>query len=193
MAGGDATEKLSERCCNCKFLVELIFALIWTAICIALIVVGALNINNCNQEPNIPIFMIVAGAFGLAYWIFLPFDCCLPTVRKVFNILVALFLFAWFIAGSVWVFRIYPTQNRACDNGMYLFAFSILIIFYLFIGLGIIGSLIACCCCENSCFTGFFKCFELCNCLKCCKSIQCSSCLKSCICCKCSQCSVEKA
>ncbi|XP_066440220.1 uncharacterized protein [Eleutherodactylus coqui] len=185
-------------CCNSKMIIQLILFIIWTPLSIALIVVGGVYRDDCPTEQFIPVFMIVFGAFSLSYWILLPLECCLPTVRRILSILIALFMFAWFIAGSVWVFRIYGNPNRDCHNGMYYYVFSILIIIYIFILLGIIFGLLACLCCENSCATKicsyFQSCIDCCpclaclkcdcleKCLSCCKCLQCCSCLQNCSC-----------
>ncbi|KAM4617691.1 transmembrane protein 272-like [Discoglossus pictus] len=157
---GGFTQKISEgysQCCvKCSMLVQVIFGLIWTALSIAMIVVGAMNLGGCPAQRFIPIYLIVAGAFSFSFWVLLPLEFCAPKVRKILSLIVALFCFAWFIAGSVWVFRIYRPTNAQCNTGMYLFAFSILIIQYIFIGFGIIFGLISCfctkllCCCKQA-------------------------------------------
>ncbi|XP_073514535.1 uncharacterized protein [Phyllobates terribilis] len=182
----------SSRCCDKSMILQIILFGIWTPINIALIVVGARNKDRCEEEPKIPIYMIVAGAFSFAYWVLLPLECCLPKLRRILGCLVVLFLFAWFIAGSVWVFRIYGNQNRNCDRGMYLFVFSILIIQYIFIGIGIISALLSCFCCENSCCAKicryFESCLKCCPCLGCLKCLQCNKCREACQCLDCSKC-----
>ncbi|MEE6514941.1 hypothetical protein FKM82_023387 [Ascaphus truei] len=127
-------------------IIQGICGLISTAIYIAMIVIGAIHINNCNIQPYIPIYMIVAGACSFSLWVLLPLEFCLPKARKILSVLVALFCFAWFIAGSVWVFSVYNTYPGNCDRTLYLFAFSILIIHYILIGLGIVFGLIFSCC-----------------------------------------------
>ncbi|XP_073419396.1 transmembrane protein 272-like [Dendrobates tinctorius] len=182
----------TSRCCNGSTIIQLILLGIWTPISIAFIVVGARNKENCAAQPFIPIYMIVAGAFTLAFWILIPLGCCLPMLKKILGSLVGLFLFAWFIAGSVWVFGIYRFQNRDCNNGMYLFVFSILIIQYIFIGIGIISALLSCFCCENLCCAkicrSFESCLNCCPCLGCLKCLQCTKCRESCQCLDCSNC-----
>ncbi|XP_040184793.1 uncharacterized protein LOC120917514 [Rana temporaria] len=206
MAGdGVSQSKLSSSCCNWKMLLQIGFFLIWTAIGVAFIVVGAINLNTCPLQPFIPIYMIVAGAFSFAYWIVLLLRCFCPTLGKIFALIVGLFVFAWFIAGSVWVFGNYrPTAG--CNIPMYLFVFSILIIQWIFIGFAAIGAVLSCLCCKNSCFGELLQCFsccpcsedsqccsicqclEGCSCLKCFKCFQCSSCLNCSLCAKCCSC-----
>ncbi|KAM9301737.1 uncharacterized protein PAF06_014953 [Gastrophryne carolinensis] len=182
-------------------MLKFAFFIIWTAIGVAFIVVGAVYLNQCPAERYIPIYMIVAGAFSFAYWVLLPLKCISCTLWKIAGLIVSLFVFAWFIAGSVWVFRIYNPTDEQCYRPMYLFVFSILIIQYILIGIGLIAMVFSCLCCENSMFSKLCSCFnsceesdscgacggclQCCNCLQCCKSIQCSRCLD---CCKCSRC-----
>ncbi|XP_068115722.1 transmembrane protein 272-like [Hyperolius riggenbachi] len=219
--GGEVIQQSGEGdgCCGCgcfqsllscgsccqftiKRLLETLFFFFWTAIGVAFIVVGAIHLHDCPVERYIPIYMIVAGAFYFSYWVYLPLECFFPMVRRILMLLTGLFMFAWFIAGSVWVFRVYDISERACHKGMYLFVFSILIIQWIFIAIGLIGMLISCLCCENSCLNSivqYFACSSCCesclqspcSCMNCCKSVQCGSCLDSCCClesCNCLQC-----
>ncbi|XP_053545218.1 transmembrane protein 272-like [Bombina bombina] len=125
---GDMTQRIDD-------VVQIIFGLIWTAMSIAMIAVGAVFLNNCPDERMIPIYLIVAGVFSFSFWIFLPLEWFSPYLRQILMSLTSLFIFAWFIAGSVWVFRIYNNDPRRCQINMYLFAFAVLIIQYISIGL----------------------------------------------------------
>ncbi|XP_053545216.1 transmembrane protein 272-like [Bombina bombina] len=146
---GDMTQRIDD-------VVQIIFGLIWTALNIAMIAVGAVNLFGCPAQPMIPIYLIVAGVFGFSFWIFLPLEWFAPCLRKILMFAVTLFLLAWLIAGSVWVFRIYPFPARACQINMYLFAFAVIIIQYIFLGLMLIYCLISCfcskilCCCKQT-------------------------------------------
>ncbi|XP_053545217.1 transmembrane protein 272-like [Bombina bombina] len=136
---GDMTQRIDD-------VVQIIFGLIWTALSIAMIAVGAVFLTQCPAQPMIPIYLIVAGVFSFSFWIFLPLEWFAPCLRKILMFLISLFIFAWFIAGSVWVFRIYNNDPRQCQINMYLFAFAVLIIQYIFIGLAVIYCLISCFC-----------------------------------------------
>lgn len=71
---------------------------------------GAVHLHDCPREPHIPIYLIVAGVFGLV----LALLSCLPCARQAkdeptnplsricagWNSLISLFLFCWFIAGE---------------------------------------------------------------------------------------------
>jgi len=109
---------------------------------IASIVIGSLYKDQCPAEPHIPIFLIVLGAFGIIRDLF---SCCKVTTTNkdeetppACNIihLIDLFLFAWIITGSYWVFRIYApdyvdsTSAVYCHKTLYLFSFVLLLIGY---------------------------------------------------------------
>nr|XP_033811027.1 transmembrane protein 272-like [Geotrypetes seraphini] len=132
---------------------QILGLLIWLGLSIAMITMGALYLHNCSGEPNIPIYLIVAGVFILVLIITYP----LKTVSLKFATLdgiIGLFLFAWLIAGSVWVFRNYQDylagRDIGCDHRLYLFAFWILIVQYIFMGLTIISSVLYCVFCGIS-------------------------------------------
>jgi len=123
----------------------LIFGIVG-AIPIAMICLGALHLNECNMEPWVPKFMIVAGGAGLLTVILAAcaFGCSAKdgngagTCLFVLVGLITLFSFAWNIAGSVWVFKkwsnwdnVKDLPGQGCRNDLYLFAFAYLIIFWI--------------------------------------------------------------
>ncbi|KAE8607749.1 hypothetical protein XENTR_v10011273 [Xenopus tropicalis] len=125
---------------------QIFTVLLWTALSIAMIVIGAMHVGDCPREPNIPIYLIVAGAFHLLAFCLIPLKKPAEKVAYVLESIIGLFLFCWFITGSVWVFRIYPENPRLCNDVVYKFAFGILIFEYIFIGLAVLfGCLCACC------------------------------------------------
>ena len=109
----------------------------------------------------IPIYLIVAGSAGLFG------TCCAGGVKYTsqaeddqqtvnpFSGLIQLFLFAWFIAGNVWIYSNYepnytdPSSPDFCNKTLYLFAFWVTNSYYILFGfvLGImclIGMGVAC-------------------------------------------------
>ena len=61
---------------------------------------------------------------------------------------LSLFLLAWIIVGSVWVFGHFDDWKKdmdRCNNTVYIFSFVILVLIYVFSGL------ICCCCCCMFC------------------------------------------
>lgn len=121
---------------------------------IAMIIIGAVYIKDCRAERYIPIYLIVMGVFGTVRNVldFLeyyrnkrgdkPFT---PYHNKIVN----LFLFCWFIAGCVWVYRAYkpnfdsPDHPLYCNRVLYLFTFWLINLTLIFTGIVL---LLLCCC-----------------------------------------------
>ncbi|XP_036404333.1 transmembrane protein 272-like [Megalops cyprinoides] len=126
---------------------------------IAQIAIGVVYLKDCPRQHYIPIYLLVLGVFGLALGVLSCLPCSreredggqstLGTLCHVWNSLVSAFLFCWFIAGNVWIYSIYPpsynqTQPNPeyCNKTLYLFAFWITTLVYLFFAL---------CCCALIC------------------------------------------
>ncbi|XP_073461290.1 transmembrane protein 272-like isoform X2 [Aquarana catesbeiana] len=105
----------------------------------------ALYIDKCSIEPMIPIYLIVAGAIHLVGSVLLPLKFVFVKLMYAIEGILGIFSLCWFIAGSVWVFRIYQVSSRACDDTVYYFAFGILICEYVILCLTVF--LICCACC----------------------------------------------
>lgn len=145
------------------------------AIPIAMIVVGSIHLNDCPVERYIPIYLIVGGCFGALQTI-LTFSLRLKNHREDKNEgrgrqqqnedgsgntdsnarpnpgsgIISCFLLAWFIAGSVWVYRIYTTVDTSdvssshyCHGSVYWFAFVLITVGYVCMALS--------CCCAALC------------------------------------------
>ncbi|XP_063403552.1 transmembrane protein 272-like [Mytilus trossulus] len=123
---------------------------IFLLIPIAMIAVGATYLHDCPAEKMIPIYLIVAGVFTIITNI-------LTIIRGEVNNrkegeeekqsgpgpehLIICFLFAWFIAGNVWVYRTYDdwqSSNSILDNycnpTLYYFSFWIISSIYVVLG-----------------------------------------------------------
>ncbi|KAG5852055.1 zgc:103586 isoform X1 [Anguilla anguilla] len=111
---------------------------------------GALHLDECPQQPYIPIYLGVGGLLAVAAQ--LPYlKCCerrtderpaLRSLLKVYKALIFLVLFGWFITGSVWVYSIYPPNYDSsgtvyCAKTLYLVAFWFTNICYIFIAMGL--------------------------------------------------------
>ncbi|CAH3021083.1 unnamed protein product, partial [Porites evermanni] len=138
----------------------VILCLVTFPLQIAMIVMGAKYKDDCPAENMIPIYLIVAGSAGLFS------ICCAGGVRctsqeddqqtvNPLSGLIQLFLFAWFIAGNVWIYSNYepnytdPSSPDFCNKTLYLFAFWVTNSYYILFGfvLGImclIGMGVAC-------------------------------------------------
>ncbi|KAG7240973.1 hypothetical protein INR49_026151 [Caranx melampygus] len=137
--------------------------IMWWMVMIAAIGLGAMNINHCPVQPYIPIYLMVLGAasiisFSITYtnstWkegvCFILCSSC--------TALLHLFTFCWFIAGSVWVYSVYPpnytpSASRYCNKTSFQFAFVITTLVWVLLAL-----MFTCGCC--------------CGILVCCKAVR---------------------
>ncbi|XP_071970412.1 transmembrane protein 272-like isoform X2 [Engystomops pustulosus] len=111
-----------------------------------MIAMGSIYIKDCAIEPNIPIYLIVAGVTSLIICLLFPIHLCAPFAAYVIETIVGLFALAWFITGSVWVFRHYQTDPRDCNDTLYKFAFGILLFSYASVAFVLVVSCIVVCC-----------------------------------------------
>ncbi|XP_037530634.1 transmembrane protein 272 [Nematolebias whitei] len=120
----------------------------------------AINLNECPRQPYIPIYLIVAGVFGLALAILACLPCAqtpkdgdpnvLIPICTTWNALSSLFMFCWFITGNVWIYSIYQPNyiknatdlESYCNKTLYLYAFWTTTLAYILLGLFVI---IVCC------------------------------------------------
>ncbi|KAI4895741.1 hypothetical protein NFI96_024042 [Prochilodus magdalenae] len=121
--------------------------------------IGVVYLKDCPQQTYIPLYMIVAGVFGLLLGLFSCLSCSKPEENgwqyvfthmcSVWNSLVSLFLFCWLIAGSVWIYSIYPanynktgTGEPYCNKTLYLSAFWTTTLAYIVLA----GLMLGACC-----------------------------------------------
>ncbi|XP_071970416.1 transmembrane protein 272-like isoform X2 [Engystomops pustulosus] len=121
-----------------------IFCLVtWVAFSTTMIVIGSLYRNDCTTEPMIPIYLIVAGATYLFSIVLLILKICALKLTFWLEVIVSLFSFCWFTAGSIWVFTIYHDDSRDCNNIVFNFAFGALV--FQYICLAVISSFVCLC------------------------------------------------
>ena len=122
---------------------------------LTMVAIGAAHMEDCPAE-NIPTFLLVGGLV----WVFknlLNFwstcrrssqssevEADIQARHRKYESCINCFLFGWFIAGCVLVYRVYPpnydepSRLDYCDRTVYLYAFwlvtSTFIVFALFIG-----------------------------------------------------------
>jgi len=139
---------------------------------IYLLVVGAVNINNCPAERLIPIYLIVAAVFSILRAILnWYYTWCHPKIKNrqalnavdatdqtpkpsPFSNIINLFLLIWLVCGAIWVFRTHPQMEHAdqpyyCDRLTYWTAYIYVIVCLALMALSLI---IGCCMC--SCIVG---------------------------------------
>ncbi|XP_070552887.1 transmembrane protein 272-like [Ptychodera flava] len=154
----------------------VIFAAITMSIPIAMIVMGAMHKDECPAEPYIPVYLIVCGAFSIVSCLMSMcmcvrrrssqqdgdddedggscglFSCCISCLSG----LIGIFLFAWFIAGNVWIYRTNEptyddvTSDDYCHKTLYLFSFWLLTTTYILLGCSCCLSVV-CACCASIC------------------------------------------
>ncbi|XP_036452568.1 transmembrane protein 272-like [Colossoma macropomum] len=127
--------------------------LIMVALPIAQIAMGAVYLQECPKQHYIPIYLLVCGVFSTALGLL----TCLPCNKDqgmdlcccAWNGLVSVFMFCWFISGSVWIYSIYPPNYNStvvgepyCNKSLYLFAFWTTTLTYILLA----GLLVAACC-----------------------------------------------
>ncbi|XP_078527412.1 transmembrane protein 272-like [Lissotriton helveticus] len=129
---------------------------------IASITVGSVYFHDCPAQYLIPYYLIISGVSSLLLLIPSILPCRNreePSILvNVFHSIFGLFQLAFFIAGNVWIYSIYapnytdPTAANYCHKGLYLYAFWITTLVYIFLGLFIVIGCCAllCACCMSS-------------------------------------------
>jgi len=131
------------------------------AIPVSMIVIGSYHFHDCKKAEMIPIYLIVSGVVGLL-------KNLLNLGRKVkahlwgnneaaresakessLDNLIMIFLVAWFIAGNVWIYRVYMPTPEECNPQLYLFAFWLTTSTYIFFCV-----LVSCILCAAVCALG---------------------------------------
>ena len=112
-------------------------------------------VNECHGEDGIRPYLIVQGSFNLLHMIMCTLSACtsgkdkegiLSICLACCNLILILFLIAWTIAGSVWVWRSldnWQNDHDVCNNAMYISAIICLCLHYVVM-------LLICCCCACS-------------------------------------------
>lgn len=108
-----------------------------------LTILGSIKLDVCPREKYIPIFVLVEGVLGIIKSISSMIQRCLNRNQEktektekefckisCFDYILLLIYFAWFIAGNVWIFRIYndfdeknKNSKDYCDPLVYKSAF----------------------------------------------------------------------
>lgn len=126
---------------------------------------GSVYLNDCPLEPKIPIFLIIGGISGVLKNVLLIVENVLKRhsrtlsrrfrrqkkwivyVWRAFNLVFNLFMLAWIITGSYWIFSSYSAVHSNdftnCNELLYKFGFSIVISSYIL--------LVLMCCCTCIC------------------------------------------
>jgi hypothetical protein len=120
------------------------------SIAIVSLIFGILHLHHCPIQPLIPVYLIVEGVVGLlifvihvlavVYILFITkFKYFFIATVALLTAFLGLFLFAWFLAGNVWIFRVVKRVqftdrtkvNSYCHGTLYHAAFWLLITQYV--------------------------------------------------------------
>ncbi|GFY44426.1 UNVERIFIED_CONTAM: hypothetical protein NCL1_29910 [Trichonephila clavipes] len=167
-----AVKKAREEnvgCCNfcMAFFALLIGSIVWTIVLIVIvtvpivmIVIGAEYFHDCPVQKMIPISVIVAGCVALLSNVMNLVDrfkrfseTGMPkrhTVIGWVNVILNLFLFAWFVAACYWVYSAdvqFNETNKSnyCNPHLYGFAYWLLNFIFIFFGAMVVISAIVMC------------------------------------------------
>ncbi|XP_077445916.1 transmembrane protein 272-like [Stigmatopora argus] len=135
--------------------VLIVAKVVFCIVPIAQIAMGAVHLNDCPRQRNVPVYLIVVGVF----LVLLVLSVCLPCARRPkdgppnpicrfclgWNALLSFLLLCWFVAGNVWIYSIYKpnySKNASdvgsyCNKELYLFAFWTTTMVYILIGLSV--------------------------------------------------------
>jgi len=158
----------SVGCCGfcTAFFALLLGSIVWTIVLIVIvtvpivmIVIGAEYFHDCPAQQMIPISVIVAGCVAMLSNVlnfvdrFRSFsDTGMPrrhTVIGWINVVINLFLAAWFVATCYWVYSVKPeTDSRLlnyCNPHLYGFVYWLLNFIFIFFGsMVVISGLVMC-------------------------------------------------
>ncbi|XDV18950.1 hypothetical protein PO909_024540 [Leuciscus waleckii] len=122
----------TERAARKSFIV-IINMIAWM-ILITATGLGTIHFHECPVQPKLPVYMTVIGATGLLSLLLMYLrntldDCPLARFCTAFILMLCVFIVCWFIAGTYWIYSVYPPSNDStrtgnhCQRTLYLFAF----------------------------------------------------------------------
>lgn len=140
------------------FATIVVVNIIWWMLMIAAIGLGASHLNQCPVQPFIPIYLIVLGANSIIA-LSVTYNCnnnkgnAIHILGLLCMTVLHIFSFVWLIAGTCWVYSVYPPsysdKDRYCDKITYQFAFVITTLLWVTMSLvficGCCIGLLTCC------------------------------------------------
>ncbi|XP_077326694.1 transmembrane protein 272-like isoform X1 [Lithobates pipiens] len=124
--------------------ITIVLKCIVVGIHITSIALGAVYFRDCPGQYLIPYYLIISGVAGILFLCL----TCLPCgdgreppktslVTLCAQGVMLVFMFAFFIAGNVWIYSLYsepwdsPTGSKRCNRVLYLYAFWITTVCHL--------------------------------------------------------------
>ena len=102
---------------------------------------GAVHRKDCEIEDKIPLYLIVTGCILLGCSGSMSHhykESGHKVLLNIFDIIFLLSSIVWLIIGSNWVFSNYPPDysygRRYCHKSLYVFAFTVILVQYFFLG-----------------------------------------------------------
>lgn len=130
---------------------------------ITMIAIGSMHLNQCPAEKYIPIYLVVGGVFGILKNILNIVQHFRKSEDEEFNTyyfdkILNAFLFCWFIAGCVWIYKTYKPEydnnesEKYCNKILYLFAFWLTNITWILMALSVVlcCAYVGCLFCTNN-------------------------------------------
>ncbi|KJH53183.1 hypothetical protein DICVIV_00681 [Dictyocaulus viviparus] len=128
-----------------------------------MVIIGFVNRYQCTVNSKIPVWLIVTGsltlirsAISFIYRVKDEHKQLRPIIVRLFDGLLHLNIFIWFILGTIWVYWAYSYVSydktagpNYCDQLTYVFTFVIITVSYVIM---LFSCLSFCCCCCCVCF-----------------------------------------
>ncbi|CAM4515607.1 unnamed protein product [Leuciscus chuanchicus] len=110
----------TERAARKSFIV-IINMIAWM-ILITATGLGTIHFHECPVQPKLPVYMTVIGATGLLSLLLMYLrntldDCPLARFCTAFILMLCVFIVCWFIAGTYWIYSIYPPNSDSTRTG----------------------------------------------------------------------------
>ncbi|KAG7268580.1 hypothetical protein CRUP_003189, partial [Coryphaenoides rupestris] len=103
-------------------VIAVLHIIMWMIMVIAF-GVGAMHLKSCPAQPYIPIYLMVLGISSILL-LLLTYAQKSPKKQGVISTLTSvcislLYIFNtfWFMAGTVWIYAIYPPSYSAAEDG----------------------------------------------------------------------------
>ncbi|XP_076330442.1 transmembrane protein 272-like isoform X1 [Tachypleus tridentatus] len=138
---------------------SIVFLGCFSILPVLMMIIGIQYLHDCPKQPNIPVYLLVGGAFGLIKIISVGWrqtrerkyeqtteavtradvdEVLITTSSKLTDLALSVFLLVWFVFGNYWVLEIYKPRfepllhdpNNWCAKPVYLFSLIHLSICY---------------------------------------------------------------